>query len=267
MFTDPITLIHGDCFVEIKKFEDNVIDLTVTSPPYDNLREYNSYSWNFEGVAQQLYRVTKKGGILVWIVADQTHKGSETGTSFKQVLYFKDIGFNLHDTMIYAKKNPVPLNHNRYEQAFEYMFILSKGRPFTFNPLTEPCQLAGSEYQVKRNRIYDNHAMRFNRDKQMTISNAKIKQNIWHYAVGRKTDGQGHPAPFPEELAHDHILSWSNLGNIVFDPFMGSGTTGKMAVLNGRHFVGIELDKTYFNIANKRIKKAEALFIPPLFGE
>ena len=136
-------LYQGDCLdVMDKLIEEGVeVDLTVTSPPYDDLRNYNNtLVWNFDvfkQVADRLYKITKNGGVVVWVVNDKTKNGSETGTSFKQALYFKEIGFNLHDTMIYAKNNPIPQNHNRYEQAFEYMFILSKGKPNTFNPLKE----------------------------------------------------------------------------------------------------------------------------------
>lgn len=247
-------LYQGDCLEVMKQFDDESVDMVVTSPPYDNLRKYNGYSFDFEGVAQQLLRVVKKGGVVVWVVGDQTINGSESGTSFKQALYFKEIGFNLHDTMIYAKKNPIPQNHNRYEQAFEYMFVLSKGRPKTFNPLRENTISAGKVFnwgdrktvmdanQCRRDRGADNRA----------VKNTKIKQNIFYYSIGGgKT---GHPAVFPEQLAVDHIKSWSKPGDIVLDPFMGSGTTGVACQNLGRDFIGIELDEEYFKIAEKRIK-------------
>lgn len=97
----------GDCVELMKEIPDDFIDLTVTSPPYDNLRDYNNeMTWNFEKfkeVAKELFRITKPGGVVVWVVGDATIKGSETGTSFRQALFFKDCGFNLHDTMIYKK--------------------------------------------------------------------------------------------------------------------------------------------------------------------
>ena len=153
-----INLYHGDCLEIMKEIPDGSVDLTVTSPPYDNLRTYNGNisQWSFakfQGIAKELYRVTKQGGVVVWVVGDATVKGSETGTSFRQALYFKEIGFNLHDTMIYRKLNPIPLTHNRYEQAFEYMFILSKGKPNTFNPIKIPCKTAGTVYNIKRPKV------------------------------------------------------------------------------------------------------------------
>jgi site-specific DNA-methyltransferase (adenine-specific) len=246
-------IICGDCLVELKKMEDKCIDLTVTSPPYDNLRDYNGYSFDFEGIAKELFRITKDGGVVVWVVGDATVKGSETGTSFKQALYFKEIGFNLHDTMIYRKLNPIPLTHNRYEQAFEYMFILSKGKPNTFNPIKIPCKTAGTVYNIKRPKVISRASKR-DRDEIMTTNNTKYKDNIFEYCVGKKQGTQTHPAPFPEELANDHIISWSNEGDLVYDPFMGSGTTCKMAQLNNRNFIGIEISEEYCKIAEERIK-------------
>ena len=254
-----IDLRQGDCLEVMKDIPDGSIDLTVTSPPYDNLRTYNGNieQWSFEkfqGIAKELYRVTKQGGVVVWVVGDATMNGSESGTSFKQALYFMSIGFNLHDTMIYRKLNPIPLTHNRYEQAFEYMFILSKGKPNTFNPIKIPCKTAGTVYNIKRPKAISEASKR-DRDEIMTTNNTKYKDNIFEYCVGKKQGTQTHPAPFPEDLANDHIISWSNEGDVVLDPFMGSGTTGKMALLNNRNFIGIELDEEYFEIAKKRIEE------------
>lgn len=261
-------LYQGDCLEVMEEMEDCCIDLTVTSPPYDNLRTYNGNisQWSFEKfqkIAEELYRVTKQGGVVVWIVGDATIKGSETGTSFKQALYFKKIGFNLHDTMIY-QKNSLPMNHNRYEQDFEYMFVFSKGKPNTFNPIRIPCKYP--EKETARQHSYfseTDEKMRKARSgkKRKPVGKDKIKGNIWYYATGKNHSTKDeiafqHPAIFPEQLANDHIISWSNPDDIIFDPFMGSGTTGKMALLNNRHFIGIELDSTYFSIAEQRIREA-----------
>ncbi|MEN7361143.1 MULTISPECIES: DNA-methyltransferase [Bacillus subtilis group] len=238
------------------------IDLTVTSPPYDDLRNYNGYSFNFKKTAEELYRITKKGGVVVWVVGDKTHKGSESGTSFKQALFFKEIGFNLHDTMIYRKENPLPQNHNRYEQEFEYMFVFSKGKPNVFNPRKEACRTAGMKYDYsKRGGVASieesNPAVR-KKSVCLVTKDEKTKGNIWSYLVGmyKSTSDKiafQHPAIFPEKLAEDHILSWSKEGDIVFDPFMGSGTTAKMAALNNRKYIGTEISKEYCEIANKRL--------------
>ncbi len=240
----------------MKQLEDNSIDLTVTSPPYDKLRKYNGFDWDFESVANQLYRATKIGGTVVWIVGDATIKGTETGTSFKQALYFKEIGFNLHDTMIYLKSNPVPMTHNRYEQQFEYMFVFSKGKPNTFNPLMQPCKTAGKKYNIKRNRPYDGNSQRHFRDEEIVTASEKYKYNVWEYAVGTdKNKSNVHSAIFPEALANDHILSWSNEGDIVLDPFAGSGTTLKMAKLLKRQYIGFEISQEYVDICNERLAK------------
>lgn len=262
-------LYKGNCLDFFKSIHDDHIDLTVTSPPYDDLRTYNnSLEWDFsvfEKVASELYRVTKKGGVVVWVVGDATVDGDETGSSFKQALYFKEIGFNLHDTMIYHKDNAPPVGgNNRYYSAFEYMFVLSKGAPKTFNPMTVP----------RRNKHNDTRTVRtrgVTRDKngefikrEVKINEMVKRQNIWAYTVGggnvtADKEAYQHPAIFPEKLAEDHILSWSNSNDIILDPFMGSGTTGKMAVLNERHFYGSEKVDEYFDIAKKRIEKANRL--------
>lgn len=238
---------------------DNSIDLTVTSPPYDNLRTYNGFSFDFENLAHELYRVTKPGGVVVWVVGDATVKGSETGTSFRQALYFKDeVGFNLHDTMIYGKTNPPPVQHNRYQPCYEYMFVLTKGKPKTFNPLTVSCKHAGRINSHNTFRHQDNKTKQFH-GKGRPVKKEKYRENIWSYTVGNTASSSDkiasqHPAIFPEKLAEDHIISWSNPGDIVLDPFMGSGTTAKMAALNGRSFIGFEVSDEYVVIAEKRLK-------------
>lgn len=249
-------IYNMDCLEGMKLLDDNSMDLTVTSPPYDNLRTYNGFTWDFEGIAKELYRVTKQGGVVVWIVNDATIKGSETGTSFRHALYFKEIGFNLHDTMIYAKSNRPPLNHNRYEQEFEYMFILSKGKPNVVNLIKTKCKCAGKINKgTARNEGKDILQRKHGEGKP--YKDTKPLGNIWSYAVGVDKDNKGrHPAIFPEQLANDHIISWSNEGDTVLDCFMGSGTTAKMALLNNRNFIGFELSEEYCDIANERIRKA-----------
>jgi site-specific DNA-methyltransferase (adenine-specific) len=250
-------IYNMDCLIGMKQMPDNSIDLTVTSPPYDNLRTYKGFSWDFEGIAKELYRVTKDGGVVVWIVGDKVKNGSETGTSFKQALFFMECGFNLHDTMIYAKNNPVPqADKTRYTQAFEYIFVFSKGKPKTINRLMIECQHKGKVHYGK-NKINDQNCDRY---VDRAVKDFKPKTNIWFYNVGINQSSKdkiasNHPAIFPEQLAQDHIISWSNEGDLVLDPFMGSGTTAKMALLNNRNFIGFEISKDYCDIANKRISE------------
>lgn len=249
-------IICGDSAKILKTLPDEIIDLTVTSPPYDDLRDYEGYNFDFETIAKELFRVTKDGGVLVWVVGDKTQNGSETGTSFKQALFFKSIGFNLHDTMIYHKDGP-PLTHNRYEQHFEYMFVFSKGKVNIFNPIkiSKKWKDGRKKKQIRRNH---NNTIDYGYAKQ---SIDKIIGNVWSYDVGRlpsvtKDDiAYEHPAIFPEQLAHDHIISWSNEGNLVLDPFAGSGTTCKMAKLNRRNYLGIEISEKYCEIIRKRLDK------------
>jgi len=236
----------------MKRMTDNFIDLTVTSPPYDNLRNYNGYSFDFESVAKELFRVTKEGGVVVWVVGDATVNGSESGTSFKQALFFMQCGFNLHDTMIYAKQNPIPLTHNRYEQAFEYMFVFSKGTPKTFNSISVKTKSNNTKYKWIRGESTEKGSAARSRNEISIVKETKIIDNIWIYLLANN-DNTDHPAPFPEQLAADHIYSWSNENDIIYDPFMGSGTTAKMAYLQKRKFIGSEISKEYCDIANKRL--------------
>jgi DNA modification methylase len=252
-------IYNEDCLEGMKRIPDNAIDLTVTSPPYDNLRAYNGFAWDFEGVAKELFRVTKHGGVVVWVVGDQTIKGSETGTSFRQALFFKEIGFNVHDTMIYRKNNPMPLQHNRYQPCFEYMFVFSKGAPKTFNALmVDTVNPKGKLTITQREKDGSkNNGTGYGRQRSVK----RYRHNVWNYNVGKNQTTKDdvafqHPAIFPELLAQDHILSWSNEGDIVFDPFMGSGTTAKMALLNNRNYIGFELDKHYCDVANERVQRA-----------
>lgn len=245
-------IYNENCLDSMAKMPENFLDLTVTSPPYDNLRDYNGYSFDFEKIAGELFRVTKIGGVVVWVVGDATIKGSETGTSFKQALYFKEIGFNLHDTMIYAKNSYAPLNHNRYEQQFEYMFVFSKGKPIIFNPLMIATLTCGKGKKRNTSKGKEkNYAVKA-RDQITIVKPEKPKPNIWFYNVG-ENDRTAHNAPFPEGLARDHILSWSNPTDLIYDPFMGSGTVVKMAKILNRNFIGSEISKEYCEISEKRL--------------
>jgi len=261
-----INLIKGDCLEKMKEIESGSIDMVLTSPPYDNLRDYGKdfTGWGdhiWKPCLDQIYRTLKNGGVCVWIVADATIKGSETGTSFKQALYAKEIGFNLHDTMIYQKNSYMPLTHNRYEQAFEYMFVFSKGRPVTWNAIKVPCKTAGSKRTRKGSKAKELTYSERKRDEITTVKSDKQASNIFTYDVG-KNEKSKHNAPFPLQLAIDHIISWSNEGDVILDPFMGSGTTGFACKNLNRSFIGIEMDDEYFEIAKERIENTE----PNLFS-
>lgn len=253
-------LFVSECVEFMSRMEAESVDLTITSPPYDDLRDYNGYTFDFENIAKQLYRVTKEGGVIIWVVADKTENGSETGTSFRQALYFKDIGFNLHDTMIYAKdpKGAIGTSIHCYFQCFDYMFVFSKGKPKSLNLIRD---------RKNKNPVAEKQGRRgFPNGKIQNAGNYKQKQyskrtNIWKYAIGNGSTTKDkiafeHPAIFPEKLAEDHILSWSNKGDLVFDPMCGSGTTGKMALIHGRKFIGVDISEEYIAIAKQRIKSS-----------
>lgn len=262
------TIHFGNAVEILSTFEDNSIDLTVTSPPYDNLRTYNGkvidevvyedgFSFPFVEMARELYRVTAKGGVVVWVVNDQVKNGGETGSSFKQVLKFKDIGFTLYDTMIYHKNGAPFPETGRYSQVFEYMFILSKGKPKTVNLLRDkPNRWAGhSNFGDPSKRQKEGSLKKVDK---FTISEYGTRYNVWYINNGAGFSSKDdiafeHPAIFPETLAEDHILTWSNEGDIVLDPMAGSGTTLKMAKLNNRYYVGIDINEEYVDLCNRRV--------------
>ena len=252
------TIYHENCLETMERMPQECVDLVVTSPPYDNMRTYEGYSaLEFKKIAHALYNILKKGGVLVWIVGDETIHGNETGTSFEQALYFRNhVGFQLFDTMIYLKPPRGAVGNNKtYWQSFEYMFVLSKGTPKTIHLLYDR--------ENKEVRTGDHGSKRYVDGSLKTMRRGGYlkkgrRTNVWQYNIGKghsTTDdiAYQHPAIFPEKLAQDHILSWSNTGDIVYDPFMGSGTTAKMCAIHQRYFIGSELNKKYCDIAQKRL--------------
>ena len=250
-------LILGDCLEEMKNIPDGSIDMVLTSPPYDNLRDYNGNNelWCedvWKKCIKDLYRIIKDGGVVVWVVGDATIKGSETGTSFKQALFFKECGFKLHDTMIWNKGGftAVGTLKSRYGSVFEYMFVLSKGKVKSFNPIKDRKNKTFGKKEGRGTIRQSDGTTKPKSTYGYIVKEFGQRFNIWE--TFPKTQ-KGHPAPFPEQLANDHIISWSNEGDIVLDPFMGSGTIGVACKNLNRDFIGIELDETYFNIAAKRL--------------
>jgi DNA modification methylase len=260
-------LYNEDCINTMSKIESNSIDLTITSPPYDDLRTYNNhikgnktefkgYSFPFEEIAKELYRITKKGGVLVWVVGDATNKGTETGTSFRQALYFKECGFDLYDTMIYQKTGTPFPQKTRYNQIFEYMFVFSKGKPNTFNPIMKKNVTAGAVRHSRKFRNANGDMIPSFNGKP--VNDYGIDNNIWIIKNGmnkstKDTIAFNHPAIFPEELVIKHTITWTNENDIIYDPFMGSGTTAKIAIQLNRKWIGSEIDENYSRICKERI--------------
>lgn len=251
-------IVCTDCVEGMKKLPENSIDLTVTSPPYDDLRGYNGFDFDFKNIAKELFRVTKKGGVVVWVVGDQTIKGDETGSSFRQALFFKQVGFNLFDTMIYLKTPRGAVGNNRtYWQAFEYMFILSKGVPKTINLIRDRENKDARDGDNGTKRLHDGTLLK---QKRAGYSKFGRRTNAWEYLIGRGHSASDdlaykHPAIFPEKLVRDHVTSWTNSGDVVFDPMCGSGTTCKMAKLQKRDYIGMDISSEYCRIAEERLKK------------
>lgn len=254
-FLNKITC--GNCVDIMQSLDSESVDMCLTSPPYDNLRTYKGYIFPLDGIIEELHRVLKPGGVVIWVVSDATINGSETGTSFKTALRFMDKGFNLHDTMIFKKANPIPqIYRKRYRNDFEYMFVFAKGTVNTHNPIMEDCLHAGLKLHGTTYKNYSKGEQK--RDKLAApVKAKKIKGNIWEYVVGKKAEDQeakGHPAPFPCALARDHISSWSNEGDVVLDPMCGSGTTCVCAKELNRNFIGIDISEDYCELAKNRLK-------------
>lgn len=262
-------IYNESCLDTMARMPDGFIDLTVTSPPYDNLRTYNDdidKTWGehiWKPIIKELHRATKEGGVVVWVVGDATINGSETGTSFRQALWAMECGFNLHDTMIYEKSGcPFP-EQNRYYPIFEYMFVFSKGKPKTSNLIKDrKNNYAGDKIARKNHARQSDGTLKENsaykNDKNRTLEEIGVRYNIWRYITGSGNSTQDeiafkHPAIFPEQLVADHIISWSNEGDLVYDPFMGSGTTAKMAHEWKRKWIGSEISKEYVDLAYKRL--------------
>jgi site-specific DNA-methyltransferase (adenine-specific) len=260
-------LYNQDCLSTMQQIDDNSVDMVLTSPPYDDLRtynkhltgnrtEYNGYSFPFEQIAQELFRVVKKGGVVIWVVGDATNKGSETGTSFRQALYFKECGFDLYDTMIYQKTGTPFPQKDRYNQIFEYMFVFSKGKPNTFNPIMKKNVTAGAVRHSRKFRNADGEMVDGFNGKP--INEYGVDNNVWIMRNGMYKSTKDiiafeHPAIFPEELAVRHVVSWTKESDLIYDPFMGSGTTAKAAIQLKRNWIGSEIDKTYCDICEKRL--------------
>ncbi len=244
-------IIQGDCVSVLKTFSDESIDLTVTSPPYDNIRSYNkTLDWDVNETIRQLYRVTKNGGVVVWVVGDQRVNGSRTLTSFQHALSFKEVGF-LVEVMIYQKKNPMPfIQKDCYTPSFEYIFVMSKGKKKTFNPIMEDCKYAGITLSSSTS---NKESMRTGKKTVLTTKAQKIKSNVFAYSCAGTNFG--HPAVFPPGLARDMILSYSNEKDLVLDPFAGSGTVGVDCKKLNRDFILIEKEPEYVHIAKQRLEK------------
>ncbi len=262
-------LYCGECADMMSRLPDGCIDLTVTSPPYDlvdedmvthpgkGLRDYQGYDWDFTSVAEQLWRVTKKGGVVVWVVGDATVNGSETGSSFRQALYFKDVGFRLADTMIYEVAGTGAKGSNKtYWQGFEFMFVLSKGNLGTSNRIIDHKNIYAKTFTGSSPKMAKIGSRAEPKNGKRLVPDFSARTNVWRIHPSNSNDVNEHQAPFPEALARDHIISWSNFGDLILDPFVGSGTTPKMAIEQARRFLGFDISQEYIDLARRRIQSA-----------
>lgn len=249
----------------MREMDAESVDLVVTSPPYDNLRKYNGFEFDLEGMIKELMRIMKQGGVIVWIVNDATIDGCETGTSFRMALRFMELGFNLHDTMIWCKDGGGAVGSNScYAQNFEYMFVFSKGKPKTFNPIKDKPNQSYKPNGKNKVEVYTksrrNVEVTRHEKREIIIQEFSKRNNWWINTPGLEDGSDFHPAVFPQSLVRDHILSWSNEGDLVLDPFMGSGTTAKVARALKRNYIGFDISQEYVDKANKRMHDTMTLF-------
>ena len=259
-----VQLYHGNCAEVIPQLGVKP-QLVLTSPPYDNLRDYGGHDFDFDAVADAIVSVMPEGGVLVWVVADGTHEGSETGTSFRQSLGFMERGLRLHDTMIFEKAQQGVYIRNRYNQTFDYMFVFSSGPPRVFNIIEDkPNLTAGRAYAFSNSigrREDDEKSVYDSSPRKVVTGDYGRRGNIWRYAVGRNSFGTDyknahrHPAMFPLALARDHIISWSDPGDLVLDPMAGSCTTLRAAKDLGRKAIGIEIHQEYCDDSIERLSQ------------
>jgi site-specific DNA-methyltransferase (adenine-specific) len=252
-------IYQGDCLEIMKGWPDGFIDLVVTSPPYDNLRDYKGFSFDAGKILSEVFRVLKSGGVCVWVVGDQVINGSESLTSFRHALAAVECGLRLHDTMIYMKDGVVFPDKTRYAQLFEYMFVFSKGSPKTFNPILKHNIHAGKKVSGTDREPDGSLSKRMGK----VYPDMSPLPNVWQYSTGWMKNSKDpiafeHPATFPEKLAGDHIISWSNEGDVVLDVFSGSGTTAIMAERLSRKWLGCEIEQTYVRLAQERIAAEQA---------
>jgi len=261
------SIVLGNCIDELNKLDDESVDAFITSPPYDNLRDYNGYSFPFEDIARVMYQKLAKGGVIVWVVGDAVLKGSETGSSFRQAIFFQELGLNIHDTMIYEKNGssfPARRTGNRYSQVFEYMFVFSKGKPKTANLICDKKNKWSGWTTFGKGTNRDKNGRLVEGKGRKPTPNFSPRHNVWKYNTGKSYTTKDafafkHPAMFPESLAEDHIMTWTSPGDLVVDPFVGAGTTTKMAAINGRNWIGIDISEEYVGIARQRMEVAERM--------
>ena len=259
-------IIHADCSKSLPGKFENKVDLILTSPPYDDLRNYGGHKFDFDSVADALIPCLKEGGVLVWIVADAIRDGGETGTSFRHALGFLDRGLKLHQSLIYQKHCPLHLSTNRCLKNKENMFVFSNGKPKTANILKDRVNLTvgmGKEKSrgMARGKPNDPDAIKDVEEKGYKVHQFSKRHCIWKYRVGYRLSCSNeeskfvfnHPAIFPLKLAEDHIKTWTNEGDLVLDPMAGSGTTLRAAISLNRKAVGIEIHKPYCKLIEKRM--------------
>ena len=253
------SIICGDSAEVLKNFPDNSIDMVVTSPPYDGLRDYNGFSLDLHKIGKEIYRVLKDGGIAVMVIQDATKDFAKSLTSFRTIVDWCDnVGFRLFETVIYHKNGTEGAWwKQRFRVDHEYMPIFMKGKkPQYFNkePLKIPSKHGGKVMSGSGNRRTDGT---LSETVRRPINTMKCRGTVWDYLMAGDKNPlkRKHPAVFPDKIPYDCIQCFCPEGGLVLDPFIGCGSTAVMAKVLGRNYIGIDISREYCDLAEERIEK------------
>ena len=263
-------LIHGDCLEKTKDIESNSIDMIFTSPPYADRRKdtyggkkANVYVKWFLPFVREFKRILKPSGSFFLNIKPHTENGGRSLYVFKLVIEIvENVNFKLIDEFCWTK-NAFPGGYKgKFKNALEPVYHFAKSKPseIIFNPIA--CGTPMKQESIAR--TYRKQCGAPSNGSRMTGMNTTNIRNLElarpsnviniNNVSNQFTDKQKHPATFPTGLVEFFVKSFSSESSTVLDPFMGSGTTGVVCKNLNRNFIGIEIDKEYFEIAKQRIE-------------
>ena len=256
------SIVLGDCVEGMRSLPPDLVPCTVASPPYGALRHYHgNHQFDFEAAAAELWRITRPGGVVCWVVREEVVDGSESGEASEQRLFFRDLGFRLHQTIVMERYGSRARSPGRYGESLEYAFILAKGKPATVRLLRDRRNKTAGKLVTATHRYPDGSY----RVQRYEVDEWGYRKAVWYFAQGMHvaTDpvARLHQAPMPEAMAEDLILSYSREGDLIFDPFAGVATTAKMALLNHRNYFGYEINAIYHARGEERLRAARMEYL------
>ncbi len=257
-------IICGSAADELKKLDANSVQTVITSPPYFQLRKYEAgkeeigneptldqYVQSLMDVFAGVRHVLKPDGTFWLNLGDTMKNGSLLGMPWKVAFAMKDAGWCLRSEIVWAKPNPMPESaKNRPTRSHEKLFLFTQKKSgYKFNQLKEPAVYAGVSRGGSTNRYEQNAS-----GMDAKVYDTRNKRDVW--SVKPATLSGAHFAIFPDDLIAPCIEAGSDPGNVVLDPFSGSGTTGVVARKLGRDYIGVELSVKYAQLSKERISGA-----------